>query len=246
MIVASENNPLISTLSRKRILLINDDKQWLDQFQVHLVQKGFDVDYVHNGELGIKKALSGKYDIIILELVLPTISGIQVLSMIRITSMIPVIMVSENNYETDRITGLEIGADDYVSKSCSPREISARIDVILRRVNGTDSSSSVAISSSFSVGKLLIWSSQQRAEYDGAYINLTTAEFNLLKLLAQNAGHLVTKDKLSRQVLGRQLERFDRSIDVHISNIRRKLEPLPNGRSRILTIVGKGYQLFVD
>jgi two-component system OmpR family response regulator/two-component system response regulator CpxR len=151
----------------------------------------------------------------------------------------PVLMLTAKGDDADRIVGLELGADDYVPKPCTPRELTARIRAILRRSAAVESSSS---SSPIIIDALSIWSEQRRAEWAGKQLELTSTEFNLLEVLTRNAGRVVSKAELSEQALGRPLARFDRSIDVHISSIRRKLVPLPDGRTRILAVINKGYQ----
>jgi len=145
--------------------------------------------------------------------------------------------------DADRIVGLELGADDYVPKPCTPRELTARIRAILRRSGTVETSPS---QSQIIVGALSIWPEQRRTEWEGKPLELTSTEFNLLEVLARSAGQVVSKAELSEQGLGRPLARFDRSIDVHICSIRRKLEPLPDGRTRILAVFNKGYQLIKE
>jgi two-component system OmpR family response regulator/two-component system response regulator CpxR len=152
-------------------------------------------------------------------------------------------MLTAKGDDADRIVGLELGADDYVPKPCTPRELTARIRAILRRSGTVESSAS---SSAIIVGALSIWSEQRRAEWADKPLELTSTEFNLLEALARSAGHVESKSELSEQALGRPLARFDRSIDVHISSIRRKLEPLPDGRSRIQAVFNKGYQFIKE
>jgi len=175
---------------------------------------------------------------------MPRMSGIEVLSRIRSTSRIPVLMLTAKGDDADRIVGLELGADDYVPKPCTPRELVARIRAILRRTQaaGDDAEMPPIIES----GPLKVYPRQRRAEWDGRMLDLTSTEFNLLEALARSAGRPVSKNRLSELALGRPLTRFDRSIDVHISSIRRKLGTLIDGRSWIQTVVRQGYQLIKE
>jgi len=169
-------------------------------------------------------------------------SGIQELAQIRATSTVPVIMLTARGDDADRIAGLELGADDYVPKPCTPRELAARIRTILKRAGAAASAPAQAIV----VGTLSVWPAQRRVERAGRSLDLTSTEFNLVEVLARNAGHPVSKGELSQEALGRPLTRFDRSIDVHMASIRQKLGNLSDGRSCIQTIIRKGYQLIVE
>lgn len=233
-------NKLMNAHTMKtKVLLVDDDVELAGMLRVYLEREGFEVKAVHDGESGITEALHGYHDIAVLDVMMPGKSGIDVLVQIRAHGAMPVLMLTARGDDADRIVGLELGADDYVPKPCTPRELTARIRAILRRSGVTESASS---SSPIIVGTLSIWPEQRRAEGAGKPLELTSTEFNLLEALARNAGQVVSKSELSEQALGRPLARFDRSIDVHISSIRRKLEPLPDGRSRILAVFNKGYQ----
>lgn len=222
-----------------KVLLVDDDVELAGMLRIYLEQEGFDAKTVHDGEAGIAEALSGQYDIAVLDVMMPGKSGIDVLTKIRAHGAMPVLMLTARGDDTDRIVGLELGADDYVPKPCTPRELTARIRAILRRSGVAESNTP---SLPIIAGILSIWPEQRRAEWAGKPLELTSTEFNLLEALARNAGRVVSKSELSEQALGRPLARFDRSIDVHISSIRRKLDPLPDGRSRILAVFNKGYQ----
>ncbi|MCX7194163.1 MAG: response regulator transcription factor [Proteobacteria bacterium] len=224
---------------KTKVLLVDDDVELAGMLQIYLEREGFEVKTVHDGGLGIAEALHGHHDIAVLDVMMPGKTGIDVLVQIRAHGAMPVLMLTAKGDDADRIVGLELGADDYVPKPCSPRELTARIRAILRRSAAVESSSS---SSPIIIDALSIWSEQRRAEWAGKPLELTSTEFNLLEVLTRNAGRVVSKAELSEQALGRPLARFDRSIDVHISSIRRKLEPLPDGRTRILAVINKGYQ----
>ena len=226
------------------ILLVDDDVELVGMFKDYLEKEGFDVTVVHDGEVGAAAALSGQYAIAILDVMMPGTSGVEVLKKIRAKSSMPVLMLTAKGDDMDRIIGLELGADDYVPKPCLPRELTARIRAILRRLENVvanDVSPAPLV-----IGKLLVKSAQRRAEWDGEPLNLTSIEFNILELLARNAGRPVSKKDLYEQGLGRPLVRFDRSIDVHMSNIRHKLGALANGRSYIETVYRQGYQFIKD
>lgn len=220
-----------------RLLIVDDDIELAELFQDYLTQEGFEVDVLHLGLAGMKAALSGQYDLVILDMMLPDIKGTEILAQIRQQSLMPVLMFTAKGDDVDRIIGLESGADDYVPKPCSPRELTARIRAILRRTELNNTQDGAV-----SVGPLQLWSEKRKATWFGEPLELTSTEFNLLETLASNAGHVVTKNELSEYGLGRPLAKFDRSIDVHVSSIRQKLGQQEDGQSYIQTIRGKGYQ----
>lgn len=221
-----------------KILLVDDDVELAGLLGEYLQQDGFDITAVHNGADGISEALSGQYALAVLDVMMPQLNGIEVLRRVREQSALPVLMLTARGDDTDRIVGLELGADDYVPKPCTPRELAARIRAILRRAQNSDAATGPLI-----VGPLTLRSEQRQAEWDGKPLELTSTEFNLLEVLARNAGRTVSKANLSELGLGRPLARFDRSIDVHLSSIRHKIGQLPDGRSCIQTIYRQGYQL---
>lgn len=224
-----------------KVLLIDDDVELADMLKEYLEAEGFEAEAVHDGEQGSVAALSGNYQIVVLDVMMPRLNGIDTLRNIRTRSNIPVIMLTAKGDDADRILGLELGADDYVPKPCNPRELTARIRSILRRANPAvlDEENSAPLQ----VGQLNMWSAQRRAEWDGQALNLTSTEFNLLEVLARHAGQTVSKNMLSEQGLGRPLARFERSIDVHLSSIRAKISALNGGESCIHTVYRQGYQL---
>ena len=227
-----------------KILLVDDDADLLDMLKVYLEREGFEVTGTSDAESGVAAALSGDYGLAVLDVMMPRMSGIEVLSRIRMSSRIPVLMLTAKGDDADRIVGLELGADDYVPKPCTPRELVARIRAILRRTQANEDGEEVpAVIES---GSLKLFSRQRRAEWHGKPLDLTSTEFNLLEVLARAAGRSVSKDLLSEQALGRPLARFDRSIDVHVSSLRRKLGTLADGRSWIQTVVRQGYQLIKE
>lgn len=227
-----------------KVLLIDDDAELTELLRDYVTNEGFVVDAVADGTAGVSAALSGAYGVVVLDVMMPGMDGIETLRRIRQSSSVPVIMLTGRGDDADRINGLELGADDYVPKPCTPRELTARIRAILKR---TAAGASVeAPPRCITAGILSVLPAQRRVERAGVPIELTSTEYNILEVLARNAGRPVSKADLSQEALGRQLARFDRSIDVHMSNIRHKLGNLADGRSFIQTVIRKGYQLIVE
>ena len=223
-----------------RILLVNDDVELAGLLSDYLVRDGFAVETVPDGESGVTEALSGRFSVVVLDVMMPGIGGIEALRRIRAASTVPVLMLTARGDDLDRIVGLELGADDYVPKPCLPRELAARLRAILRRSRQGGEMTAQAL---LEVGPLQIMPAQRRVTWNGEPVELTSTEFNLLEALARNAGRPVSKAELSEQALGRPLARFERSIDVHMSSIRQKLGHLDDGRSCIQTVYRQGYQL---
>ena len=226
------------------VLLIDDDLELVELIRDYLTQDGFNVLLAHDGATGLQLALSGRVDIVVLDVMMPGQSGIQTLAQIRAASVLPVLMLTARGDDFDRIVGLELGADDYVAKPCTPRELAARIRAILKRTAAP--ATPAALGQPLCVGNLTVWPAQRRAEQAGVALEFTSTEFSLFELLMRKAGQVVSKAEFSQEVLGRPLTRFDRSIDVHMSSIRNKLTKLPDGRSPIQTVIRKGYQLVVE
>ncbi len=223
-----------------RILLVDDDVELAGMLRDYLVRDGFEVLAVPDGESGVAEALGGGFSLVVLDVMMPGIGGIEALRRIRAASTVPVLMLTAKGDDLDRILGLELGADDYVPKPCLPRELAARLRAILRR---SQQGAEVAGQAPLVVGSLKVMPAQRRVEWGDVPVELTSTEFNLLEVLARHAGRPVSKAELSEQALGRPLARFDRSIDVHLSSIRQKLGQLPDGRSCIQTVYRQGYQL---
>ena len=222
-----------------RVLLIDDDVELLDMLKEYLEQDGFSVGIANDGDSGINAALSGAYSIAVLDIMMPRMNGLETLKQIRSKSQLPILMLTARGDDTDRVVGLELGADDYVPKPCTPRELTARIRAILRRTNPRAEPEPEAV---LTVNALTSWPQQRRAEWNGAPLALTSTEFNLLEVLVRNVGRPVSKSDLSQQGLGRSLTTFDRNIDVHLSSLRHKLGLLVDGRSVIQTVYRLGYQ----
>jgi DNA-binding response OmpR family regulator len=227
-----------------RILLVDDDLELCSMQGQYLSNEGFAVQMYHDGESGLEEALSGDYDLILLDVMMPKLNGIEVLRRLRIHSNVPVLMLTAKGDDIDRIIGLELGADDYVSKPCTPRELVARVRAILRRADPDKQDSSQL--QPLKVGALTISAASRSAAWQDNLLDLTSTEFNLLEILCRRAGRTISKEDLSMHTLGRPLARYDRSIDVHVSNLRQKLGVLKDGRSPIQTVRGIGYQLVVE
>ncbi|WMP18377.1 response regulator transcription factor [Thiothrix lacustris] len=223
-----------------KLLLVDDDIELTTMLAEYLEREGFSITTVQNGEAAVREALNGDYALVVLDVMMPGMSGIEALSRIRTHSKMPVLMLTARGDDIDRIIGLELGADDYVPKPCMPRELVARIRAILRRTSNDNAAMS---HEPLHVGELSLHPDKRQTLWHGQALELTSTEFNLLEVLARQAGQTVSKADLSTHGLGRALTRYDRSIDVHMSSIRHKLGNLPDGRSCIQTVRGVGYQL---
>ena len=221
------------------ILIIDDDAELCELVTEYLEDEGFDVDSVHDGVTGVERFLAGEPDLVILDVMLPGLGGFAVLGRIREASKVPVIMLTARGEEVDRIVGLEMGADDYLPKPFNPRELVARIRAIFRRTAGAAEPGNAA--AAISAGDLEMDIGARHVRCSTGDIDLTGAEFAVLETLVRAAGTVVSRDELSRQALGRRASAYDRSLDVHLSNLRRKLGPLPDGGDRIKTVRGVGY-----
>jgi two-component system response regulator CpxR len=223
-----------------KILIIDDDDELCELVSEYLTVEGFDVDTVNDGETGLKRAVSGNYDLAILDVMLPKMNGFEVLRHLREKSRLPVLMLTARGDDTERIVGLEIGADDYLPKPFNPRELVARLRAILRRASGIPESSDEN-SEPLSIDDLEVNPSARSAKLSGEDLPLTSVEFDLLTALLRSAGKIVRKEDLSEAVLERKLSPFDRSLDMHISNLRKKLGHRSDGTERIKTIRSVGY-----
>jgi len=217
-----------------QVLLADDDVELAGMLKEYLEREGFGVATVHDGEAAARLALTGGYQIVVLDVTMPKLDGIEALRQIRQASRVPVVMLTARGDDIDRIVGLELGADDYVPKPCTPRELVARLRAILRRAQPG------ANGGPLEIGALSLWPEKRRAQWRGRELALTSIEFNVLEVLMRNAGRVVSKHEISEQALGRPLARFDRSIDVHLSAIRQKLG---EGARMIRTVRGLGYHL---
>jgi DNA-binding response OmpR family regulator len=225
-----------------RILIIDDDEDLCELVSEYLTVEGFEVKAVHDGKIGLETALAAEnVELIILDVMLPQMNGFDVLRELRKASKIPVLMLTARGDDMERIVGLEIGADDYLPKPFNPRELVARIRAILRRVNSEEDEH--AQPEKFKIDDLEVSTSGRFARRDGEDLQLTSVEFDLLVALLREAGKIVKKEDLSRTVLERDLSPFDRSLDMHISNLRKKLGKREgeNDDDRIKTIRSVGY-----
>lgn len=220
-----------------RVLIIDDDVELCELLSVRMKTEGFDIEAVHDGRRGLDRALSREHSLVVLDLMLPGLGGLDLLRRVREQSPIPVLVLTARGEDVDRILGLEIGADDYLSKPFNPRELIARIRAILRRtVHAAEGTHPLL------AGDIRLDPASRETWVQDRLISLTSVEFALLEMLVQRAGHIVTREELTESVLGRKPGPFDRVIDVHVSNIRKKLGTI-DGAERIKAIRGSGYQL---
>lgn len=225
------------------ILLIDDDVELCSMLTDYLGRYGFRVTQEHRGDAGLKTALDRSFALILLDVMLPGIDGFEVLRRIRSSSAVSVLLLTARGEDVDRIVGLEIGADDYLSKPFNPRELLARMRAILRR------SATIAApqeQSTLKVESLELNPSARTVLQDGKRIELTDVEFALLEALMRAAGKMVCREELSEKVLGRKFHPFDRSLDMHVSRLRRKLTEGGAPEDQVKTIRGTGYQLAVE
>lgn len=221
------------------ILLIDDDVALCELLGEYLGSEGFAVRAVHDGTAGTHAATDGEWDAIILDVMLPGMSGFDVLKRIKPQCHAPVLMLTARGEDTDTVLGLELGADDYVAKPCSPRVLVARLRALLRRGQEEMASSTLR------VGDLSLDEASRSVSIAGQPVALTGAEFNLLALLVRHAGHLVSREVLASDGLGRPLQAFDRRVETHMAQIRKKLGNFSDGSPRIQTVRGGGYQYVV-
>ena len=226
-----------------KVLLVDDDRELTALLQEYLIEEGFDVETETDGRAAVAAALNNSVDLVVLDVMMPRMNGTEVLQRIRKQSQIPVLMLTARGDDVDRISGLNLGADDYVPKPCSPGELVARVRAILRRAS---QSTAGATFGSIQTGHLTLHLGNRKAEWDGKLLELTGTEFSLLEVLARKAGTLISKQDISKQAFGKPLTPFDRRIDVHISSIRQKLGMRDDGQSWIQSVRGQGYQLLVD
>jgi len=221
-----------------RVLIIDDDVELCELVAEYLTPEGFEVEAVHNGEDGLRRALPGDHVLVVLDVMLPKMNGLDVLRQLRKQSRVPVLILTARGDDVDRIVGLEIGADDYLPKPFNPRELLARIRAILRRVKARQQG---AVAERVAVGDVELDAASRVVRRSGEPVELTSVEFALLEQLLRAAGQVVTREQLAQTVLGRRFMPYDRSIDMHISKLRKKLGEQMEGGDRIKTIRGVGY-----
>lgn len=225
-----------------RILVIDDDIELCELLTDYLNSEGFEVQSVNHGEQGAQLATDGEYTLVVLDVMLPGMNGFDVLRKIRETSKLPVIMLTARGDDIDRIVGLELGADDYLPKPFNPRELVARIRAVQRRMDSCDSNSPAhQTNGELLVGDVILCPTNRSVKQEGKTVELTSVEFTLLEVLLRQVGTIISREDLVEKALGRRLSAYDRSIDVHISALRKKLGKQCGSEERIKTIRGIGY-----
>jgi two-component system, OmpR family, response regulator CpxR len=224
----------------KQILVIDDDKELCELLVEFLEPEGFSVETVHEAHGGLRRALSNEHCLVILDVMLPGMTGLELLRHLRKSSQVPVLMLTARGEDIDRILGLEMGADDYLPKPFNPRELTARIHAIQRRVQPDEKRQSSNLSQ-VEVDDIILDLGSRTVKQNSHAIKVTAVEFSLLYELLKKAGQVMTREELTQKVLNRELEIFDRSIDVHVSSLRKKLGHTVNDRERIKTIRSVGY-----
>jgi two-component system response regulator CpxR len=227
-----------------KILMIDDDTELTQLVAEYLALDGFEFEAVHDGEEGLARALAQTSDLILLDVMLPKRDGLSVLKALRQGPYCPVLMLTARGDDIDRILGLELGADDYLAKPFNPRELVARIKAILRRIELLQQEQH-DLSPLLELNDVRLNAQNRQVSCAGHPISLTATEFQLLEQLMRRAGEVVSKDDLSRAVLGRRLQQYDRSLDMHISNIRKKLAQ-HSPSEKIQTLRGSGYLFLTE
>src|SRR3954471_19269837 len=222
----------------ERILVIDDDVELCSLVTEYLKPEGFQVEAVHDGKTGLNRALSGDHLLVVLDVMLPGLNGFDVLRRLRDGSRVPVLLLTARGEDVDRIVGLEIGADDYLPKPFNPRELVARIRAILRRTHSAGGEALVP--DIIKVGDVELDPARRSVHHHGKPVELTSVEFGLLQVLLREAGRVVTREALVDEVLGRKFSPFDRSIDMHVSKVRKKLGDTDT-EDHIKTVRGAGY-----
>jgi two-component system, OmpR family, response regulator CpxR len=216
-----------------RLLVVDDDTELCSLLGEFLTREGFAVDFEHDGRKGLERALKGEHELIVLDVMMPGLDGFDVLKRLRQQSRVPVLMLTARGEDEDRIVGLELGADDYLSKPFNPRELVARIRAILRRIETRP------VGGRIEVNGVVLDPGTRQVTVDGQPVPTTTLEFDILEVLMRQSGRVVSRDTLMENMYNRRATPFDRSIDMHVSHLRKKLE---GGRELIKTIRGVGYQ----
>ena len=227
-------------MASKRVLVVDDDVKTVELVKLYLNRDGYRVFTAYDGVEALRLARENHPDLIVLDLMLPGIDGLEVCRTLRAESDVPIIMLTARTTEQDRLTGLDLGADDYVTKPFSPKELAVRVRVVLRRLPGETLQRGPA---EIRRGDLIVNFSKYEASLAGRPLNLTPIEFKLLGVLVKEPDRAFSRAQLIEKALGYDFEGFDRTIDVHILNLRRKLEPDPNHPRYIKTVYGVGYKL---
>ena len=224
-------------MTAKRVLVVDDDVKTVELVKLYLNRDGYKVLTAYDGVEALHLARESHPDLIVLDLMLPGMDGLEVCRTIREESDVPIIMLTARTTDQDKLTGLSLGADDYVTKPFSPRELAARVRAVLRRIPGERGPDKVKH------GELTVDFVRHEAYLAAKPLNLTTVEFKLLGVLARESGRVFSRAQLIEKALGYGFDGFDRTIDVHILNLRRKLEPDPKHPRYIKTVYGAGYKL---
>ena len=232
--------PEATMRKHSRLLIVDDDPDLCDLVQRYLEAEGFVISAVHTGAEGRHEGTSGNYDLIVLDVMLPDVKGFDVLRELRSRVRTPVLMLTAKGDEFDRVLGLQMGADDYLAKPFSPRELIARVGAILRR-SGWQSEQVTPRPLSIKSGDLELDLAAHSASKAGKSLHLTSAEFDLLHAFLESPGQVLSREALVERVLGRKFSPFDRSLDLHVSNLRQKLGPQANRTERIRSVRGVGY-----
>ena len=223
-------------MADKRVLVIDDDAKTVDLVKLYLDRDGYQVLTAYNGVEALRLAREGHPDLIVLDLMLPDIDGLEICRTLRREVDVPIIMLTARTTDQDKLTGLDLGADDYVTKPFSPKELAARVRAVLRRLPGDRGPEEIK------AGKLSMNLATHEARFGGRPLSLTSLEFRLLGILAKEPGRVHSRTSLIEEALGYDFEGFDRTIDVHILNLRRKVEPDPSHPRYIQTVYGVGYK----
>jgi DNA-binding response OmpR family regulator len=223
------------------ILVVDDDVELCKLLSQFLMKNGFTVEAVHRAAAGVERALSGEHTFVILDVMLPDMKGFEVLRRIRAQSGIPILMLTARGDDQDRILGLEMGADDYLPKPFNPRELSARIEAVLRRFNPVPMGPKPEPEMNLVDEDVELFYGARVVRRGGKEVDLTGVEFDLLRVFLRSAGYVLSREDMVRTVLSREFSPFDRSIDTHVSNLRKKLGPKPDGSERIKGVRGIGY-----
>lgn len=231
--------PAVTTTPSLLVLLVEDDRKLAELTREYLAGHGVEVTHVADGKAGLDQALRGRWDAVLLDLMLPGLDGLSVCRELRARSDVPILVLTARGEEADKVMGLELGADDYLAKPFSPRELLARLRAVTRRAKGKAGPPTVAIQ----VGGLALDPAARRAVLDGRELALTGYEFDLLRALAERAGRILSREQLMELAKGSAEEAFDRSIDVHVSRLRQKLGDDPKRPRLIKTVRGAGYLL---
>ena len=226
-----------------KLLVVDDDLEIASLLCELLELEGFTVEIANNGIEALEK-FDDSIDLVLLDIMMPEMNGFSVLSQLRSKFTVPVIFLTAKDSEFDKINGLELGADDYILKPFNDKELIARINALLRRTRWDNSSNEKAVQ--YTIDKLVVNNKQQSVYFDNKYIELTGTEFQVLLKLLENAGNIISRDTLSETVLGKEFIPLARSIDVHVSNLRKKLPPRSDGLPWIKTLRSKGYLFVVD